>query len=89
MKKSELQKIIREEVRKATNEGKLTVYLDPKQKEALISTTQKVNELMAAMSEAAKMVSITSRHKEIYNWLEMSKQELLRIQARLNQIDLD
>lgn len=89
MKKSELQKIIREEVRKATNEGKLTVYLDPKQKEALISTTQKVNELMAAMNEAAKMVSIMARHEEIYNWLEMSKQELLRIQARLNQIDLD
>ena len=85
MKKSELQKIIREEVKRSLKEGKLTTYLDPKQKEALVAATQKVSELMAAMENASKIVS----HKEINNWLGLSKQDLIKVQARLNQIDLD
>lgn len=84
MKKSELQKIIREEVKRSLKEGKLTTYLDPKQKEALLLTTQKVNELIAAIDNASKVVS----HNEINNWLGLSKQDLIKVQARLNQIDL-
>lgn len=84
MKKSELQKIIREEVKRSLKEGKLTTYLDPKQKEALLLTTQKVNELIAAIDDASKVVL----HNEIKSWLGLSKQDLIKVQARLNQIDL-
>lgn len=86
MQKQQLRKIIKEELQKAVKEasGQLTTYLDPKQKQALVATTQKLNELMAAINNASKIVS----HKDITNWLGLSKQELTKIQARLNQIDL-
>jgi hypothetical protein len=67
------------------NEAKqLTTYLDDTQKSSLVSVTQKVSDLLSAIDMAAKVNS----HEDIINWLGLSKEQLLNIQRRLNQIDL-
>jgi hypothetical protein len=67
------------------NEAKqVTTYLDDTQKSSLVSVTQKVSDLLSAIDMAAKVNS----HEDIINWLGLSKEQLLNIQRRLNQIDL-
>ena len=67
------------------NEAKqVTTYLDDTQKSSLVSVTQKVSDLLLAIDMAAKVNS----HEDIINWLGLSKEQLLNIQRRLNQIDL-
>jgi hypothetical protein len=67
------------------NEAKqLTTYLDDTQKSSLVSVTQKASDLLSAIDMAAKVNS----HEDIINWLGLSKEQLLNIQSRLNQINL-
>ena len=67
------------------NEAKqLTTYLDDTQKSSLVSVTQKVSDLLSAIDMAAKV----NTQEDIINWLGLSKEQLLNIQRRLNQIDL-
>jgi hypothetical protein len=67
------------------NEAKqVTTYLDDTQKSSLVSVTQKVSDLLSAIDMAAKV----NTHEDIINWLGLSKEQLLNIQRRLNQIDL-
>jgi hypothetical protein len=67
------------------NEAKqVTTYLDDTQKSSLVSVTQKVSDLLSAIDMATKVNS----HEDIINWLGLSKEQLLNIQRRLNQIDL-
>jgi hypothetical protein len=67
------------------NEAKqVTTYLDDTQKSSLVSVTQKVSDLLSAINMAAKV----NTQEDIINWLGLSKEQLLNIQRRLNQIDL-
>ena len=67
------------------NEAKqVTTYLDDTQKSSLVSVTQKVSDLLSAIDMAAKV----NTQEDIINWLGLSKEQLLNIQRRLNQIDL-
>lgn len=67
------------------NENKqVTTYLDDTQKSSLVSITQKVSDLLSAIDMAAKV----NTHEDIINWLGLSKEQLLNVQRRLNQIDL-
>ena len=56
MKKSELQKIIRDEVRKATNEGYFTTSLTPQEVESLRAVVTKIDELKATVEAASRTV---------------------------------
>jgi len=69
---------------KLNEEKQVTTYLDDTQKSSLVSVTQKVSDLLSAIDMAAKVNS----HEDIINWLGLSKEQLLNIQRRLNQIDL-
>ena len=55
MKKLDLQKIIREEVKKAIKEGYFTTSLTPEQVESLTAVVTKIDELKAAIEAASKM----------------------------------
>lgn len=67
------------------NENKqVTTYLDDTQKSSLVSVTQKISDLLSAIDMAAKV----NTHEDIINWLGLSKEQLLNVQRRLNQIDL-
>lgn len=84
MKKSELQKIIREEVRKATNEGYFTTYLTPEQVEDLKAIVTKIDELKAAMAKASKSV----RNRTIEQMIQASpgQVELNTLRTRMTTI---
>jgi hypothetical protein len=69
---------------KLSEAKQVTTYLDDTQKSSLVSVTQKVSDLLSAIDMAAKVNS----HEDIINWLGLSKEQLLNIQRRLNQIDL-
>jgi PHP family Zn ribbon phosphoesterase len=58
MKKLDLQKVIREEVKKALNEeGYFTTSLEPKQVESLTAVVTKIDELKQAVEDAYKMAN--------------------------------
>jgi hypothetical protein len=57
MKKLELQKIIREEVKKAIKEGYFTTSLTPEQVESLTAVVTKIDELKATIEAANKMAN--------------------------------
>jgi hypothetical protein len=65
MKKSELQRIIKEETRKALREGDLATYLDPEQVTSLKTVVTKIVELQAAVKESVKII----HHKDIERML--------------------
>lgn len=84
MKKSELQKIIREELRKVTNEGYFTTSLTPEQVEDLTAIVTKIDELKAAMDKAYKSV----RNRTIEQMIQASpgQPELNTLRARMTSI---
>ena len=87
MKAQQLRKLIREEVQSILLKeasGQLTTYLEPKQHQALVNVVSLVDELMQSIDDAGRVV----QHKDIRNWLVLSKRELVQIQSRLKQIDL-
>lgn len=57
MKKLDLQKIIREEVKKAIKEGYFTTSLTPEQVESLTAVVTKIDELKATIETANKMAN--------------------------------
>jgi len=57
MKKLELQKIIREEVKQAIKEGYFTTSLTPQEVESLTAVVTKIDELKATIEAASKMVN--------------------------------
>lgn len=56
MKKSELQKAIREEIKKALQEGYFTTSLTPQEVESLRAVVTKIDELRATIEAAGKTV---------------------------------
>ena len=56
MKLTELQKLIREEVKKALKEGYFTTYLTPEEVESLTAVVTKIDELKATVEAASKTV---------------------------------
>ena len=56
MKKLDLQKIIREEVKKAIKEGYFTTSLTPEEVKSLTAVVTKIDELKATVSAASKIV---------------------------------
>ena len=56
MKLTELQKLIREEVKKALKEGYFTTYLTPEEVESLTAVVTKIDELKATVEAASKIV---------------------------------
>lgn len=84
MKKSELQKIIREELRKATNEGLFTTALTPEQVQDLTAIVTKIDELKAAMDKAYK----SARNRTIEQMIQASpgQPELNTLRARMTSI---
>jgi len=84
MKKIDLQKIIKEEIRKATNEGYFTTYLTPEQVDALTAIVTKIDELKAAMDNASKKVS----NNTIKQLIQASpgRPELNTLRARMTSI---
>lgn len=84
MKNTELQKLIREEVRKVTNEGYFTTSLTPEQVEALKEIVTKIDELKGTMDKAYKII----HNRTIEQMIQASpgQSELNTLRARMTSI---
>ena len=84
MKKSELQKIIREEIKSTLKEaGELTTYLAPAEVESLTAIMTKIDNLKAAIETTSKMIN----NKEIQRILTVGGlPDLNMLRARMSSI---
>lgn len=82
MKKSELQRIIKEETRKALKEGELTTYLTPEQVKSLQDVVSNTRELLVSIGLANRLNS----HPEIQRVLASGTPGLSTLRANLKYI---